>query len=474
MTPSSPASPSAPPPAPASPVRSSQSLTARILIAATVWLAVALVAGGLGLSYAFRTAVERNFEGRLSMLLDSLVGASNVDGQGLVSLYRSMMDPRFDRPYSGWYWRISAAGEMPFRSRSLWDQDLTFGGDGRLEGERFADIEGPEDQRLRAVARDIHLPGSAKTYRFMVAGDLVEVDEQIADFNRMLIWWLSALGAVLLATMAIQVRYGLMPLRALSRKLSAIRSGQAQRLEGEAPKEILPLVIELNALIDHNAAVVERAQKHVGNLAHALKTPLTVMSNEAQAHEDASAPGGEFAQLVARQTEIMRRHVEHHLARARAAARGTVIGSRAEVMPAMRDLVRVIEKIYAHRGLSFAIVKKARDAALVFRGDRQDLDDMLGNLLDNAGKWARSRVRVTLGSSDDRLEISIEDDGPGIPEKDRALVFARGQRIDETVPGSGLGLGIVKDLAEICGGSVRLEESSLGGLKVDLDLPRAQ
>ncbi|MDA5195109.1 ATP-binding protein [Govanella unica] len=447
-------------------IRASQSLTARILIAAVVWLAIALAAGGFGLSYVFKSAVERNFDSRLSMLLDSLVGASNVDGQGIVSLYRSMMDPRFDRPYSGWYWRISAVGELPFRSRSLWDQDLSFPDARHLARAEFVNFKGPEAQRLRATARDIHLPGSAKTYRFMVAGDLSEVELQVRDFNRMLIWWLSALGGVLLATMAIQVRYGLMPLRTLSRKLSAIRSGRATRLEGPTPKEIMPLVTELNALIDHNAAVVERAQKHVGNLAHALKTPLTVMSNEADAQSS------DLAKLVTRQTDIMRRHVDHHLARARAAARGGVIGSRSDVMPALRDLVRVIEKIYGHRGLKFSIVKRAVDKDLVFRGERQDLDDMLGNLLDNAGKWAKTRVRLTVGCDDGRLRIQIEDDGPGISEKDRALVFTRGERIDESVPGSGLGLGIVKDLAELCGGDVRLKESPLGGLLAELDLPR--
>lgn len=445
-----------------------RSLTGRIIIAAGLWLGAALLVGGLLLSFAFRGAVERHFDARLSMLLENLIGASNVGGEGLVSLYRSMMDPRFDRPYSGWYWQISGSGEMPFRSRSLWDQEIQVELGARLEEEIYFVTDGPEGQVLRAVARDIRLPRSDRIYRFIVAGEVTEIDDQVGAFNQTLAWWLAILGVILLTTMAIQVRYGLKPLRRISTALSAIRSGDKTQLEGAFPREIEPLVQELNALIAHNAEVVDRAQKHVGNLAHALKTPLAVMTNEAQRNS------GPFADLVQRQATLMSRHVDHHLVRARAAARGSVIGSRTAVDPAIRDLVRVMGRIYAERGLTFHIEVEdgARDS-LMFRGERQDLDEMLGNLLDNAAKWAESRVEVRLGRDGPMVVVTIEDDGPGISPEKRELVFARGERIDETVPGSGLGLGIVKDLADLCGGSIALETAAGGGLRAILRLPGA-
>lgn len=448
--------------------RGGGSLTARIIIAAGLWLGVALLVGGLLLSFAFRTAVERHFDARLSMLLESLIGASNVGGEGLVSLYRSMMDPRFDRPYSGWYWQISASGEMPFRSRSLWDQEIMVDLGERLEQEVYFVTDGPEEQMLRAVARDIRLPRSDRIYRFIVAGEVSEIDDQVRAFNQTLTWWLAILGVILLTTMAIQVRYGLKPLRRISTALSAIRSGEKTALEDDFPREIEPLVQELNALIAHNAEVVDRAQKHVGNLAHALKTPLAVMTNEAQRN------AGPFADLVQRQADLMTRHVDHHLARARAAARRSAIGSRSAVAPAIHDLVRVMRRIYVDRNLTFDIVlEDPGGEALMFRGARQDLDEMLGNLLDNAAKWAESRVVVRLGRDDQMVTVTIEDDGPGISPEKRDMVFTRGERIDETVPGSGLGLGIVKDLADLCGGAIALESAEGGGLRAILRLPRA-
>lgn len=447
------------------PLEAGQSLAARTLIAAGLWLAIALVVGGILLSVFFRETMERNFDDRLTMLLENLIGAATVNEEGIISLYRSMMDPRFDRPYSGWYWQISVAGESPFRSRSLWDQELAIGDGNSHDAPRVFEASGPEGQVLRVIERDIRLPGGDETYHFAIAGDVSELKDQIAAFNRTLAWWLGALGAILLLTMAIQVRFGLRPLRRIGEALGAIRSGEARRLEGSMPREIEPMARELNALLDHNEAVVERARKHAGNLAHALKTPLSVLGNEAQAGE------GPLARLVAEQTALMSRHVNHHLTRARAAGRGGVIGARTAVAPAIRDLIRVMERLYADRGLAFEI--SVEDDGIAFRGERQDLDDMLGNLLDNASKWARSRVRIGAEAIEMEIVITIEDDGEGISEEVRDQVFERGERLDETVTGSGLGLAIVKDLAEICGGSVALGSSELGGLRATLRLPSA-
>ncbi len=446
-------------------LKAGQSLASRMLIAAGVWLALALAVGGILLSVFFRDTMERNFDARLTMLLDNLIGGATVDDGGIVSLYRSMMDPRFDRPYSGWYWQISGPGKSPFRSRSLWDQELDIGKAHSQLKARVFETAGPEGQVLRVIERDISLPGSNQVYHFAVAGDVSELKDQISDFNRTLAWWLTALGGILLLAMAIQVRFGLRPLRQISAALGAIRSGRTRRLEGSFPNEIEPLARELNALLDHNEAVVTRAREHVGNLAHALKTPLSVLGNEAQANESP------LARLVTEQTTNMSRHIDHHLTRARAAGRGGVIGARTAVAPAVRDLVRVMERLHPDRELSFDVSTVRDDIA--FRGERQDLDDMLGNLLDNASKWARARVRVTVTGDGDNLRVVVEDDGEGISEEVRDQVFERGERLDESVPGSGLGLAIVKDLAEICGGAVTLDRSDLGGLKAILRLPRA-
>lgn len=453
-------------------LKAGQSLAVRALLAAGLWLTVALVVGGILLSVFFRNTVERNFDVRLEMLLDNLIGVAIVDNEGVVSLYRSMMDPRFDRAYSGWYWQISQEGATPFRSRSLWDQELDIDArDSHAKSvARIFETAGPDNQHLRVIERDIRLPGSEELYHFALAGDVSELKEQVSAFNTTLIWWLSALGGILLLTLAIQIHFGLRPLRRISAALGAIRSGETERLEGTMPREIEPLARELNALLDHNEAVVERARQHVGNLAHALKTPLSVLGNEAR---NEGVDERALRAMVREQTVMMARHVDHHLARARAAARGGVIGSRTPVDGVVGDLVRVMKRLYGHRALDFHVVMPEGTEVVAFRGERQDLYDMVGNLLDNASKWAKARVRVTVSIDDPNLIIAIEDDGAGLDEAVRDQVFKRGERLDETVPGSGLGLAIVRDLAELCGGAVRLERSALGGVRAVLRLPRA-
>jgi signal transduction histidine kinase len=332
----------------------------------------------------------------------------------------------------------------------------------------FQDGAGPEGQRLRLIERDIMLPGSDRIYRFQVAVDRAGIVEEVEGFNRALFLWLAALGAGLIAAMVIQVRYGLQPLRRIRWALGQVRNGQKSRLNEDFPSEVMPLVSELNALLEHNEAVVARAKTHVGNLAHALKTPLTVLGNEALLDKTSS-----LAKVVLGQTAAMSRHVDHHLARARAVARGGVIGSRAALGPALADLKRALERIYADRKLAFKIEGIQAAENVVFRGERQDLDEMLGNLMDNACKWANSRVRVTVTPEEGWIRVAVEDDGPGIALEARALVFGRGERADESVPGTGLGLAIVRDLAELCGGRIELSDSGLGGLKAVLTLPRA-
>ncbi len=446
-----------------------KSVALRLVLGAALWIAAALVAGGLALSSLFRDSVERSFDARLVVLLESLVAASEVTADGELVLTRAIGEPRFEQVYSGWYWQIDGAGALPLRSRSLWDQLLL-----PPPGETTAtadsealqrEAQGPDGQRLRLATRDILLPGRSAPIRFSVGAEREELDQEINTFDATLFWALGGLGIGLLAAVFIQVRFGLQPLRRVGAALAAVRTGQATRLEGEFPTEIRPLADELNMLLEHNAAVVERARTHVSNLAHGLKTPLSVLTNEADA-----APPGPLADAVHRQTTVMRRHVDHYLSRARAAASGQVLGARTEVMPVIEDLRRALARIHADRGLA---LETAGDAGAAFRGERQDLEEMLGNLIDNACKWAHSRVRISAAVQGLRLRLTVEDDGRGLAEAERETVFQRGLRLDEAVPGSGLGLAIVRDIADLYGGGVTLGPSALGGLAAVLDLPAA-
>ena len=441
------------------------SLAFRLIAGAAVWSLAALLAGGIALSTLFRDYVERSFDARLLVLLESLVAASEVGDGGRLELTRISGEPRFQQPYSGWYWQIGGRGGPELRSRSLWDQELAVPAAIAAGSIRREHAVGPDDQALRVVAREIRLPGRDGALVFSVAGDLHEVDTEIRRFNGTLVWSLGLLGVGLITAMLIQVHFGLQPLRRLGRALANIRAGQAERLVGRYPAEITPLAEELDQLLDENQAVVERARTHVGNLAHALKTPISILTNEA-----AAAGPGPLAGLVERQVALMRRHVDHYLARARTAATARVLGARTNVAAVAGDLARALQRIHADRDLEIAVDSPP---ALDFRGERQDLEEMLGNLLDNACKWSNGRVRLAAARADGRLRLTIDDDGPGLAPALREQVLERGARLDETKPGSGLGLAIVRDIARLYGGEVELESSPLGGLRAALDLPAA-
>jgi len=436
-----------------------------------------LAIGGFVLSGIFRGAVQESLENQLTFDLDGLIAAAEVDGPDHVTLEGRYVDPRYERVFSGWYWQIGP--EMPPNaetqlqvSRSLWDQtivpeNLTTGANNAMRG--YA--AGPDGQRLRVLSRNIALPRTAEgleeteTFRFLVAGDLSETEADVSRFNETLFWAFAAFSLGLLAAIAIQVRVGLMPLRRVSEALARIREGRARRLEGQFPAEIAPLASELNSLIAHSAEVVGRARAHVANLAHFLKTPLTVLANEAAA---SSAP---LAETVTRQVNSMRRQVDHYLARARAAGALDVLGSRTEIAPVLNDLARVLKRMHPDKDLAIAV---DAEPGLAFRGEREDFEEMAGNLVDNACKWAHGRIVVRAKALDGgRFFLSVEDDGHGLAPDERARAMERGERLDETVPGTGLGLAIVRDIAKLYGGNFTLGESALGGLLARLELPRA-
>ncbi|HXX09065.1 MAG TPA: sensor histidine kinase [Pseudolabrys sp.] len=452
------------------------SLALRLFLSATAWAVVILLITGIVLSSLYRQAVERAFDRRLGVYLRTLVADVASPEEAGEKFPQSLGEPLFELPLSGWYWQVTRVdpGKSEVRSsRSLWDGGLPhlqdYGIAAGPDGSREGYVAGPEDQRLRLVERNIDL-GDEGHYLVAVAGDAAEISGETRSFDQALIITFSILAAVLLLTTTFQVRFGLAPLKRITDSLAAIRAGSAERLAGKFPEEIAPLARETNALIEANKEIVERARTHVGNLAHALKTPLSVMVNEATAHGDEP-----FAKKILEQADIMRDQVARHLERARLAARLTVVGSVTEVAPVVTALARTMEKI--HRDKRLAIEVHA-DGQAQFHGERPDLEEMIGNLVDNACKWAASRVVIEVvrerpDPESDRhiVRTIVDDDGRGLSPSEREQVAKRGQRLDETKPGSGLGLSIVLELAALYGGSLTLSTAPVGGVRAELVLP---
>ncbi|WP_166293813.1 sensor histidine kinase [Bradyrhizobium sp. 2S1] len=452
------------------------SLATRLFVSATAWVVVILAITGVILSSVYRDATERAFDRRLNLYLRTLIAEVATPDEPADRQFQSLGEPLFDLPLSGWYWQITRTdtekGETR-ASRSLWDKKLPkleeHGAELTAAGVRLGYVDGPEGQSLRVVERPVDLGADGK-FLVSVAGDATEIFDETRSFDYYLFGTFAALGIVLLLTTIFQVRYGLAPLKRISDSIADIRSGRAERLEGRFPVEIAPLARETNALIDANREIVERSRTHVGNLAHAIKTPLSVIVNEAAGH--AADP---FASKVLEQADVMRDQVAHHLERARIAARASIVSTITDVAPAIEALRRTMEKI--HRDRDLAIEAKA-DPAARFRGERQDLEEMVGNLVDNACKWAASQVFIEVTvvppeaqGAGPKLRIVVDDDGRGLSEDERAQVARRGQRLDESKPGSGLGLSIVTDLAGLYGGNLTLNNAPVGGLRAELVLP---
>jgi signal transduction histidine kinase len=454
------------------------SLALRLFLSATAWIVIILAGMGLVLSSLYQDTVERSFDRRLDVYLRTLVSDLATPEDPNEKFPQSLGEPMFELPLSGWYWQVTRGDRNPPEvrtSRSLWDAKLPQLDDNNSTqsptGTRQGYIQGPEEQKLRILERPIDL-GDDGRFVVAVAGDAVEIDDEVRSFDRALFLTFAILSIGLLLTTMFQVRFGLAPLARISQSLKAIRAGTSERLEGEFPVEIAPLARETNALLDSNREIVERARTHVGNLAHALKTPLSVLVNEATAR--GSDP---LAVKVREQAEVMRDQVTRHLERARIAARATMIGTATDVPPVVTALARTMEKI--HRDKAVAIDINAPPQAR-FRGERQDLEEMVGNLVDNACKWAQSRVAIEVvpepappQTESAKLRIIVDDDGRGLSPSERAQVAQRGERLDESKPGSGLGLSIVVELARLYGGGLTLGTAPIGGLRAELVLPAA-
>ena len=441
--------------------RRAGSLTRRMIVVAAIWIAVLLGVGGYALDRILTSAITDNFDAQLDYVLTAMIASSEIGPEGEVLFNRPPADQRFLEPYSGLYYQISGESFDPFPSRSLWDRRLSAGGRHADDEVHFRDSDEFPMERLRIAERDVRLPGSPVRWRFQVAQARDILDEQIGVLRKTVLRSFGILGLGLIVLAALQAIYGLWPLRRVRRAIAAIRSGQKARVEERLPREIEPLTEELNALLAHNEVQAEEARRHAGNLAHALKTPLTVITNAATARSP------DLADTVCREATTMRRQVDHHLARARAIGRRSSAQARAQVWPALEAVERAVTRLYEN-----VTVDLAGDKTASVRVERQDLDEMLGNLIENAAKYGHGRVFVTVKRTPECVEIEVEDDGPGIPEAERVTIFDRGARLDTGKPGTGLGLAIVRDVAQIYLGSVRLEESEdLGGLLARLKLP---
>jgi signal transduction histidine kinase len=461
------------------------SLAFRLYATAAAWTLLALpLAGFLVYSLYHRETVD-TYNERISNLLTVVTAASLDDGSAAPARPGEVGEPLFAIAGSGFYWQVtpldSTAG-TPLRSASLDGRDLALPSSLAIppslddpDRARWADLVGPygEVVRVAEVVRSVGDEMDLRRYSFAVAHDIAWLDRRLVAFRDRLVIALALAGLGLLAVTWLQVRFGLQPLAAIERGLAAIRAGRSRRLGGELPSEIAPLQHEINALLASNEEVIDRARTQVGNLAHALKTPLAVITNEARESGEVGAGA-----KIAEQAELMRRQIGYYLDRARVAAGVAVIGRVTEVRPVAEAITRALERIYRERAVTFAMACPA-DAR--FAGEQQDLEEMLGNLLDNAGKWATGRVRLAVdvragapaaeGVADATLFLRIEDDGPGLTPEQIEQALARGRRLDESKPGSGLGLSIVADLVQSYRGRFELGRSEFGGLAATLYLP---
>lgn len=427
------------------------------------------------ISTLYGDAARSNFERLLTAHLFSLVGSVSISGDGLLQGRPELGELRYSRPLSGWYWSVEPV--TPNTRGQLQSPSLL----GRKVPEipvtqvpfdssfmRSYTLPGLNGEKLYVVETEVVLDNDNRVARFRVMGNLTEVLAEVSDFITRLALYLAifALGSILIN--AAVILFGLRPLDKVRRALGDIREGRSPRLDTALPLEIAPLAREMNALIENNRRIVERSRTQVGNLAHSLKTPLSVLVNEAR------AMGGEHGRIVREQSEAMQVQIQHYLQRARIAAQRDSVVFRTLVTPVLERMQRVTAKLNP----TFEIQFRNHAPGAVFAGEKEDLEEIIGNLLENAGKWGRRRVNIVLRmglekpqGGQHQFEILIEDDGPGLAPGRIDEALKRGSRVDETKPGTGLGLAIVQDTVREYGGSLHLGKSQLGGLQVRVVLP---
>lgn len=456
--------------------RTRGSIARRMLVTAAVWSAIILVIAGWSLQALYRSEQDRQLDQTIAETLVPLANAVTINQAGELDYDETKFprDEKFGMALRGRYWAyliLDANSRITNANTSESFADARPEPSPQLVSEALAkpgivvheNGPGPNDRQLRIGLQTLKFANREVPILLYVSLDRTMADEAVGRFALTLGAALGVLALGIVVGIVVLIRYGLRPLHEIEDKLHDVRGGRRDRLDGEYPRELSPLVKEINTLINHNRKVVDRARTHVGNLAHALKTPLAVLMNESRGSDKVS-------ETVRRQTEAMTSNVNHYLKRAQAAAQAEVLGARTEIKEPIEGISRMLERLHRDKNLT---VDVDADPAAVFRGEKGDLDELVGNLLDNAAKWCKSRVKVKVTRSDDGIEIIVDDDGPGLPVEHRAKALERGKRLDESEPGTGLGLSIVTELADIYGGRLYLEDSPMGGLRARLNLPAA-
>jgi signal transduction histidine kinase len=444
------------------------SLTLRLFLLTSLFALIGVTMIALILAQLYRVNAERRFAELLTAHLYNLMATVEVDADGRLTGQPELRDPRFARFASGWYWAVGAVDDPENRlaSPSLADNGIPSDGDAPFDAnfQRQYSYRDWQGHQVTVVEGQVYLGGGSDIYSFRVTGNHSEIAEETDAFVRRLILLLGVFAIGFVAAGYGIVTLGLRPITGATRRLADIREGRARKLDGDFPREIQPLIDETNALIESNASVVERARTQVGNLAHSLKTPIAVLQNEAARLE---AP---FRDLVLEQTSLMKSRVDTYLNRARIAARHGTVTSRTETRPVIERIVRVMSKLHP----DLEIVVTPSDNPPAFAGEQQDLEEILGNLLENAARFARSRIVVTFHAGDSgagELDLRVEDDGRGLSPAQMEVAQRRGARLDESAPGSGLGLAIVREIVTGYQGSLALDRSPLGGLRAHVTLP---
>lgn len=441
-----------------------RSLQFRIIALASVWIVLVLLVMALLLAHYYRQHIGEHYDAHVLMHLEELATAASLAADGRLRLSADPSDPRFDDPGSGWYWEVRHGSHVLDRSASLAGARLDLGEQQIPDRPTVWEIAGPGGALLRAQTMRIDAGPRGERLLLVATAPMSGVTEFTSDFSRHVRISFVVLGIGLLLAVVLQVRVALHPLREIGQVVADIRAGRADRLSHNVPTDVQPLTGEINNLLEHNAALLKRARNRLGDLAHSIKNPLTVIGNEAR---QLDRPQRE---LILGQVAHITSSVDRYLSRARASGSENVLGARTPVRPVAEDLIFAMQRIYQDRQLDIAI--DALDDRY-FRGEVEDLEEMLGNLLDNACKWAGRRVLLRSGSSVEHCVLIVEDDGPGIPDDKLPTVLQRGEKLSESVTGHGLGLAIVQEMAELYGGQLRLGRSELGGLAASLELPAA-
>ncbi|MBA4489655.1 sensor histidine kinase [uncultured Paracoccus sp.] len=422
-----------------------RSIRGRLLWLSAAWLSVALLTAWLVIGGVLERFVTTRFDAETAAVADALIAGTEADAEGLAQLQNAPSDPRFSAPLSGWYWQMTADGQVFAASDSLYQA--------QLDGDA-----GPDGAALRLTRRDFTVPGSTEALSLTVAAPQAEIDASLSAVRRPLAWTLVVLGLGLGLAVLVQVTLGLSALKAMGRDLRAVRAGEAATLPQPDAAELQQVAQEINALLVQNRTQLARTREQIGNLAHSLKTPLMALQGD-------MAPDDPGQAMIAR----MDRQIAWHLKRARSAGGRRVLGQRTPLAPVVADIALVLRRALEDGGIT---LEQDVPPGATLPVEQQDAQEMLGNLMENATKWAQSRIAVAARIDGQRIIVTVADDGPGMPDSDHAKALARGTRLDERGPGAGLGLAIVADLAALNGGGLTLgRDESLGGMSARISLP---